>query len=110
MMDAGKRFSTALLGLGTLLAIALLAVMLIQSPWPFFAEQGRWLLDHAWGRITLLDLYSGFFLALALVWLLEPKLSVRMAMLVLLPLLGNPLLAFWLLWRWPLLKQYARLR
>lgn len=107
--DAFKpRGAMILLVLGVLCAAALVVYMLIQSPWDRFAEEGRWLTTHIWGRISLLDLYSGFLLSLALIWLLEPRLWIRLTMVLLLPALGNPLLAFWLILRWRRLIRLAR--
>lgn len=94
--------------LGTLLALALLLWMLTQAPWDRFASEGAWLTGHVWGQIALLDLYSGFFLALALIWLLEPKRVISLLITLLLPLLGNPVLALWLVWRWRLLRRVAQ--
>lgn len=92
---------------GVLVATALVWWLLTQSPWGRFAEQGHWLTTHVWGQIALLDLYSGFLLALALIWLLEPSLRVRILITVLLPTLGNPVLAVWLVIRWRRLVKMA---
>jgi hypothetical protein len=52
-----------------------------------------------WGRISLLDLYAGFFFGLVFVWLLEPKLWVKLLITLTLPTLGNPVLAIWIVVR-----------
>lgn len=92
---------------GTGLSLALLAWMLLYDPWPLFSEQGRWLTSQVWGQISLFDLYSGFFIALALAWLFEPNPWVRLLLLVTLPTLGNPVLAIWCVSRWKHLKRMA---
>lgn len=86
--------------LGIVLSMALLVWMLITAPWSSFASEGRWLMTHPWGQIALLDLYAGFFLALALIWRLENRLWIRLGVSLALPVLGNPVLALWLIWRW----------
>ncbi len=86
----------------------LAAVLLGSSPWSSFSEQGAQLMDMVWGRISLLDLYAGFFLALALVWLLEPKLWVKVLVSLTLPTLGNPILAIWLVWRFNDIARFSQ--
>jgi hypothetical protein len=93
--------------IGVALSGALLLWMLLYDPWPLFSEQGQWLTSQVWGQISLFDLYSGFFMALALAWLFEPRLWVRLLLLVCLPTLGNPVLAIWLIMRWKHLKRMA---
>ena len=81
--------------LGVLISGWLTFVLLGSSPWSTFSEQGALMMDMVWGRISLLDLYAGFFLALGLIWLLEPKLWVKILVSLTLPTLGNPVLAIW---------------
>ncbi|WP_028669897.1 hypothetical protein [Saccharospirillum impatiens] len=92
---------------GATLSATLVAWMLLYDPWPLFSEQGRWLSSQVWGQISLFDLYSGFFIALALAWLFEPNPWVRVLLLVTLPTLGNPVLAIWCVTRWQHLKRMA---
>jgi len=99
---------TVLLAFGTALSLALVVWMFWQAPWERFASEGRWLMDHVWGQIALLDLYSGFLLTLALVWLFEPRLVFRLLLTIAVPLLGNPVIAIWLILRWKRLKTMAR--
>lgn len=96
--------------LGVALSVALILWMLLFDPWPQFSGQGQWLTSQVWGQISLLDLYSGFFIALALAWLFEPNLWVRILLLVALPTLGNPVLAIWCVTRWQRLKRMAAAR
>lgn len=93
--------------LGATLSLMLMVWLGMNAPWDRFNTEGQWLMSHVWGQITLLDLYSGFLLALTLVWLFEPRLSVRIGLSVALPLLGNPIFAIWLILRWKHLKSLA---
>ena len=96
------------LTLGALLSLALVVWMLWQAPWDRFANEGRWMMEQAWGQIALLDLYSGFLLTLSIIWLFEPRLNLRLLLTVTLPLLGNPVFAIWLILRWKRLKALAQ--
>lgn len=100
-----KQMMAVMALIGAVLSAGLLYLMIFQSPWSSFSEQGSQLTSMVWGQISLLDLYSGFFLALALVWLLETKLWVRILLTLLVPILGNPVLAIWLLVRFKSLQQ-----
>jgi hypothetical protein len=77
----------------------LVYLLLGTSPWSTFSEQGSQLMAMEWGRISLVDLYAGFFLGLVFVWFLETKLWVKLLVTVTLPTLGNPVLAIWLIFR-----------
>jgi len=107
---AKSRLALVFLILGTGLSLTLITWMLVFNPWPLFSEQGQWLTSQVWGQISLLDLYSGFFIALALAWLFEPNPWVRLLLLLTLPTLGNPVLAIWCVSRWRHLKRMAALR
>lgn len=87
-----------LAGLGFLLQIILatLAVSLF--------EQGPLITGLIWGRVTLVDLYLGFFIALILLWYLEPKRSYVLIFGIIFMFMGNWLLCWYLAWRWPHLK------
>lgn len=92
------RIVLALAGLGFLLQIihASLQVGLF--------EQGPLIMELIWGRVTLVDLYLGFVVALILLWFLEPRrLYVVIFGLVFL-FMGNWLLCWYLAWRWPHLR------
>ena len=93
------------IGIG--LSLWLVTLLVAGSPWATFSEQGALMMDMIWGRISLIDLYAGFFLALALVWLLERSLWVKILVTLTLPTLGNPVLAGWLVWRFKELKRRA---
>lgn len=99
-MNSLRIFFTAL---GALLSLWLTGILLLGNPYPEFSEQGGMLMDMIWGRISLLDLYAGFFIGIALVWFIEPKGWVRWLVTLTTPLLGNPILAIWLVARFRLL-------
>ena len=92
------RWLLFLAGLGFLLQIvlAMLEVSLF--------EQGPIITGLVWGRVTLVDLYLGFFIALALLWYLEPKRIYVVIFGVIFMFMGNWLLCWYLAWRWPHLK------
>lgn len=93
--------------IGVILSIWLTVILVWVAPYDSFSEQGAALMDMIWGRISLLDLYAGFFMAIALVWLLEPTPWIRWSVTLTLPVLGNPILAIWLVAR---LKRLATLQ
>lgn len=93
--------------MGLLLSALLVGWMLFTSPWQRFSHEAGWLVSHNWGQIALFDLYAGFFLALALVWRLEQNRWLCWLITLALPLLGNPVLALWLVWRWRTLLAMA---
>ena len=64
-----------------------------------FMEAIRWLTSESWGVVTLIDLYLGFFFIAIFIWLLEPKLWIRLVFLIPLPFLGNVWAAVWMAWR-----------
>jgi hypothetical protein len=86
-----------------ILAVAVSAwltyLLVATSPWSTFSEQGSQLMAMEWGRISLVDLYAGFFLGLVFVWFFEAKLWVKILVTLTLPTLGNPVLAIWVLVR-----------
>ncbi len=100
--------SKVFLAVGVLASVLLVWLLLLPSSWQMFSEQGSQLTAMVWGQISLLDLYAGFFLSLVLVWMLEPKLWVKVLLSVLLPVLGNPVLALWLVLRFSYLSQKLR--
>lgn len=85
-------------GLGFLIQI-ILAILEVS----LFA-QGPIITGLVWGRVTLVDLYLGFFIALILLWFLEPKRSYVIVFGIIFMFMGNWLLCWYLAWRWPHLK------
>ena len=53
-----------------------------------FGDQGRQILDLAWGRVTLIDLYAGLVLFAGWVWLRE-RTAIVVPWLIGLVVLGN---------------------
>lgn len=94
-----KAFLLGFLFLGVALSGWLTYLLLATAPWSTFNEQGSQLMVMEWGRISLVDLYAGFFLGLVFIWTIEPKLWVKVLMTLTLPVLGNPILAIWVLIR-----------
>lgn len=54
-----------------------------------FGSEGSWMLDHPWGRMTLIDLYVGIALFASWVWIREPRRWLILPWLVLFIVLGN---------------------
>lgn len=88
----------------------LVGILAFQSPWSEFSEQGAMLTDMIWGRISLVDLYAGFFISLVLVAVLEPKPWVTVLVVLTTPFIGNPVIAIWLVARYKLLREQFRSR
>ncbi|EAR09029.1 hypothetical protein [Reinekea blandensis] len=95
-------------GLGVGLSLWLVGILVFGNPYPEFSAQGAAMMDMVWGRISLIDLYAGFFVGIALVWFLEPKAWVRWLITLATPLLGNPVLALWLVVRYRHLLTLSR--
>ena len=94
-----KAFLLGFTFVGVAISGWLMYLLLATSPWPTFNEQGSQLMAMEWGRISLVDLYAGFFLGLVFIWAIEPRLWVKILMSFMLPILGNPILAIWVLIR-----------
>ncbi len=54
-----------------------------------FSGEGSWILDHPWGRMTLIDLYVGVALFAGWVFLRERSPWVALAWLPVFVVLGN---------------------
>lgn len=88
--------------------ILLAAIIWAMGAWEgSFNEAIGWLISESWGVVTLIDLYLGFFFVAIFIWLLEPKLWIRLLFLIPLPFLGNVWVAVWMAWR---LAQVIRAR
>ncbi len=57
------------------------------------------ILADPWGVVTLIDLYAGFLAAAVIVFLVEPRRGIAIAVAATLPFLGNLVLLAWLIWR-----------
>jgi hypothetical protein len=68
-----------------------------------FRAEGAWLMSHAWGLVSLADLYIGFLVSSIIIACVEkPK---RAALWILpLPFLGNVWTLVWLALRLPALR------
>jgi hypothetical protein len=73
--------------------VALTAVMLasivIAMSTGDFGSEGSWLLDHPWGRMTLVDLYVGIAIFVAWVWIREPRRWTIVVWIPVFVVLGN---------------------
>lgn len=87
-----------LAGLGFLLMI-IYAVVTASLP-----EQGAIIGGLIWGKVTLVDLYLGFFINLLLLWYLEPRRGRVILFGLIFLVMGNWLLCWYLAWRWPHLR------
>lgn len=73
-----------------------------------FGAAGSWLMSDPWGRVTLFDLYLGFFFLAVIIALFE-KSFWRAALWILpLPILGNIWAAMWLVFALPELARRLR--
>lgn len=54
-----------------------------------FGDEGAWILDHAWGRMSLIDLYVGIALFAGWVFLRERSWWIGMLWLPVFVVLGN---------------------
>ena len=74
-------------------ALALTAIMFAAIGWSIatgdFADEGSTILDLAWGRMTLIDLYVGIALIFGWVVVREEKLWVALLWLPVFIVLGN---------------------
>lgn len=96
------RFLTALGGL----ALGVLIVLAVSGGG--FGAAGSWLMTDPWGRVTLFDLYLGFFF-LALIIALFERQGWRAALWIIpLPILGNIWAAVWLVLALPELTRRLR--
>jgi hypothetical protein len=53
-----------------------------------------------WGRVTLIDLYLGFGLYVAAVWVIEDKLTTKLLWAIPIFFLGNAWSLLWVAVRW----------
>ena len=84
---------------GLMLAFALgLAIVWAITLLPIGDSFARIVADP-WGIVTLLDLYAGFFFAIALVFLVERRLLIAAPVALAILTLGNLATAAWVVWR-----------
>ncbi len=87
------------------LAGAAFLAMIIQAAFTAsLFDQGPVIGGLIWGKVTLVDLYLGFGLALLLLFYLEPSRPHLIVFGLLYLFMGNWLLCWYLAWRWPHLR------
>ena len=68
-----------------------------------FRTEGAWLTSHAWGIVSLADLYIGFLISSLIIAFFEkPKAAVLWILPI--PFLGNVWTLVWLAYRLPALR------
>lgn len=70
-----------------------------------FGQSFGAIINDPWGVVSLADLYLGFFIFAAFVFLVDGVRPASFAWVIVLMFLGNVLAVVWLVLRWPLLMQ-----
>jgi hypothetical protein len=73
-----------------------------------FMAEGAALVTMPWGRVTLADLYLGFFLYALAVFAIENSLRARLFWALPVVVLGNVWAALWVVVRWGVIWQRLR--
>lgn len=94
----GVRLLLFVLGLGFLLMV--IYAIATDS----ITEQGAVMMGLIWGQVALVDLYLGFVISLILLWYLELRRLYVVIFGLILMVMGNWLLCWYLAWRWPHLR------
>jgi hypothetical protein len=68
-----------------------------------FRQEGAWLTSHAWGIVSLVDLYIGFLISCVIIAFFE-KPTVAALWILPIPFLGNVWTLVWLAYRLPALR------
>ena len=68
-----------------------------------FRAEGAWLVSHAWGIVSLADLYIGFLICAVIIALFE-KPKAAALWIIPIPFLGNVWTLVWLAHRLPALR------
>ncbi len=71
------------------LTVVMLGAIALSMATGDFSGEGSWILDHPWGRMTLIDLYVGVALFAGWVFLRERSPWVALAWLPVFVVLGN---------------------
>ena len=85
--------------------LGLAALIIIAVTDGSFSRAGSWLLSEPWGLVTLADLYLGFLLSAAVIWLFEPRTLGALLWILPIPILGNLWTAVWFIIRLPHLRE-----
>jgi len=88
------------------LALGILIVLAVSGG--DFGAAGSWLMTDPWGRVTLLDLYLGFFFLALIIALFERQGWRAILWIAPLPFLGNIWAAVWLVFALPELARRLR--
>ena len=86
-----------------LLALAFAALIIWASLTGDFRAEGAWLTSHAWGIVSLADLYIGFLISAVVIARFE-KPKIAALWIIPLPFLGNVWTLVWLAIRLPALS------
>jgi hypothetical protein len=73
-----------------------------------FGAAGQWLMSDLWGRVTLFDLYLGFFLIAMIIALFENRPMRAILWIAPLPVLGNVWAVIWVIVSLPELARRLR--
>lgn len=87
-----------------LLSVAFAALILWAVISGGFRAEGAWLVSHAWGIVSLADLYIGFLVSSLLIAFFEKPRAAAL-WIVPIPFLGNVWTLVWLAWRLPELRR-----
>lgn len=73
----------------TAITVVMVASIALAMATGDFVEEGGWILDHAWGRMTLIDLYAGLALFTGWVILREKRIATSLLWIPAFIVLGN---------------------
>ena len=86
-------------------AAVLLAAILRAAASADIFESFAAVVADPWGLVGIVDLYAALALLAVLVWVLEPRRPVALAVILASPVLGSLAPALWLAWRLPSLVE-----
>jgi len=73
----------------TAITVVMVASIALAMATGDFVDEGGWILDHAWGRMTLIDLYAGLVLFAGWVILREKRVAAVLLWIPAFIVLGN---------------------
>jgi len=88
--------------------LALGGLIVLAIPGGDFGAAGSWLMSDPWGRVTLFDLYLGFFLLAVIIAFFEKHPLRAVLWIAPLPFLGNIWATVWLVLALPELVRRLR--
>jgi hypothetical protein len=86
-----------------LLCLAFAALIVWAAMTGDFRAEGAWLMSHAWGIVSLADLYIGFLISSVIIAFFEKPKNAALWILPI-PFLGNVWTLVWLALRLPALR------